>query len=220
MDLFPYTKARLRDVALQTPHYGDTARTPEILQREMLSVVFGWNDTVETLIREEMARHKPGSASNVLLAKWLSDMGADSMASLVGSESMTSSDWMLLALSSIGQDSQKKVGEAFVQRLLEKGDIHPAVAILLGLGEQDRCEFRTDPGDRRPAVPGCYPARVLNGSTISLSSVAGDHVCGVVVSRWFLWAFCGMGVKVVRESVKSGRKSRCFEIRAGSCVDK
>jgi hypothetical protein len=41
-----------------------------------------------------------------------------------------------------------------------------------------------------------------------------------VVSRWFLWAFCGMGVKVVRESVKSGRKSRCFEIRAGSCVDK
>jgi len=63
-------------------------------------------------------------------------------------------------------------------------------------------------------------ARVLNGSTISLSSVAGDHVCGVVVSRWFLWAFCGMGVKVVRESVKSGRKSRCFEIRAGSCVDK
>jgi hypothetical protein len=135
MDLFPYTKARLRDVALQTPHYGDTARTPEILQREMLSVVFGWNDTVETLIREEMARHRPGSASTVLLAKWLSDMGADSMASLVGSESMTSSDWMLLALSSIGQDSQKKVGEAFVQRLLEKGDIHPAVAILLGLGE-------------------------------------------------------------------------------------
>jgi hypothetical protein len=135
MDLFPYTKARLRDVALQTPHYGETARTPEILQREMLSVVFGWNDTVDTLIREEMTRHKPGSASTVLLAKWLSDMGADSMASMVGSESMTSSDWMLLALSSIGQDSQKKVGEAFVQRLLEKGDIHPAVAILLGLGE-------------------------------------------------------------------------------------
>lgn len=135
MDLFPYTKARLRDVALQTPHYGETARTPEILQREMLSVVFGWNDTVETLIREEMARHKPGSASTVLLAKWLGDMGADNMASMVGSQSMTSSDWMLLALSSIGQDSQKKVGEAFVQRLLEKGDIHPAVAILLGLGE-------------------------------------------------------------------------------------
>ena len=50
---------------------------------------------------------------------------------------MTSSDWMLLALSNMGHDSQKKVGEAFVQRLLEKGDIHPAVAILLGLGEYD-----------------------------------------------------------------------------------
>lgn len=50
---------------------------------------------------------------------------------------MTSSDWMLLALSNMGQGSQKKVGEAFVQRLLEKGDIHPAVAILLGLGEHN-----------------------------------------------------------------------------------
>jgi len=50
---------------------------------------------------------------------------------------MTSSDWMLLALSSMGQGTQKKVGETFVQRLLEKGDIHPAVAILLGLGEHN-----------------------------------------------------------------------------------
>ena len=58
------------------------------------------------------------------------------MASMVGSESMTSSDWMLLALSSVGHDSQRKVGEAFVQRLLDKGDVHPAVAILLGLGER------------------------------------------------------------------------------------
>ncbi|KAL1584098.1 hypothetical protein WHR41_08160 [Cladosporium halotolerans] len=135
MDLFPFLKARLLDVPLQTPHYGDSARTAEMLQREMLSVVFGWNDTVENLVRDEMAQHRPGSGSAVLLAKWLGDVGADSMSSLVGSQSMTSSDWMLLALSSIGHDSQKRVGEAFVQRLLEKGDIHPAAAILLGLGE-------------------------------------------------------------------------------------
>lgn len=135
LDLFPTTKARLQDVAFRTPHYGHSARTPELLQREMLSVVFGWNDDVCSLLRDELSRHRPGSASGVLLAKWLGDMGADSMASMVGSESMTSSDWMLLALSSIGADSQKKVGEAFVQRLLEKGDVHPAVAILLGLGE-------------------------------------------------------------------------------------
>jgi hypothetical protein len=135
MDLFPFLKSRLLDVPLQTPHYGETARTADILQREMLSIVFGWNDTVQSLIREELSRHRAGSASAILLAKWLGDTGAESMPTLVGSQSMTSSDWMLLALSSIGQDSQKRVGEAFVQRLLEKGDIHPAVAILLGLGE-------------------------------------------------------------------------------------
>jgi hypothetical protein len=84
-----------------------------------------------------VARHAPGSAAAVLLSKWLGDLGADLMASMVGSESMTSSDWMLLALSNMGQGSQKKVGEAFVQRLLEKGDIHPAVAIFLGLGEHN-----------------------------------------------------------------------------------
>lgn len=137
LDLFPMIKARLRDVAFRTPNYGHSARTPELLQREMLSVVFGWNDDIRSLLRDELARHRPGSASGVLLAKWLGDMGADSMTSAVGSESMTSSDWMLLALSSIGADSQRKVGEAFVQRLLEKGDIHPAVAILLGLGENN-----------------------------------------------------------------------------------
>ncbi|TKA41953.1 hypothetical protein B0A54_06634 [Friedmanniomyces endolithicus] len=103
--------------------------------REMLSTVFGWNDDIYSLIHNELSRHRAGSASAVLLSKWLGDAGADTMASMVGSESMTSSDWMLLALNSIGKDSQKKVGEAFVQRLLEKGDIHPAVAILLGLGE-------------------------------------------------------------------------------------
>ncbi|KAK4574558.1 hypothetical protein LTR86_001399 [Recurvomyces mirabilis] len=135
MDLFPCTKARLREVAFRTPHYGTGPRTAELLQGEMLSTVFGWNDDARSLVRDELSRHRPGSASAVLLSKWLGDMGADSMASMVGSESMTSSDWMLLALSSIGQDSQKKVGEAFVQRLLEKGDVHPAVAILLGLGE-------------------------------------------------------------------------------------
>lgn len=70
------------------------------------------------------------------MSKWLGDSGADIMASMVGTESMTSSDWMLLALSSVGHDSQRKVGEAFVQRLLDKGDVHPAVAILLGLDER------------------------------------------------------------------------------------
>lgn len=53
---------------------------------------------------------------------------------MVGTESMTSMDWMFLALSSMG-NSQRQVAETFVQRLLSKGEIHPAVAILIGLGE-------------------------------------------------------------------------------------
>jgi hypothetical protein len=93
--------------------------------------------SARTTLTSLVARHSPGSAAAVLLSKWLGDLGADLMASMVGSESMTSSDWMLLALSNMGQGSQKKVGEAFVQRLLEKGDIHPAVAIFLGLGEHN-----------------------------------------------------------------------------------
>lgn len=137
LDLFHFTRARLLTVAFRTPHYGNSARTPELLQREMLSTVFGWNDNVQQLIEDELSRHPPSSASAVLLSRWLGEMGADDMASMIGSQSMTSSDWMLLALSAIGKDSQKKVGEAFVQRLLEKGDVHPAVAILLGLGEHN-----------------------------------------------------------------------------------
>ncbi|KAF2869890.1 hypothetical protein BDV95DRAFT_90379 [Massariosphaeria phaeospora] len=136
MDLFPFTKARLGDVPFRNSQLG-SERTPDALRQNMLSVVFGWDNDIEELIRDEVARHPPGSAAAVLLSKWLGDHGADLMASMVGSQSMTSSDWMLLALSSLGQDSQKKVGEAFVQRLLEKGDIHPAVAILLGLGEHN-----------------------------------------------------------------------------------
>ncbi|KAH0266552.1 hypothetical protein KCU91_g10679, partial [Aureobasidium melanogenum] len=137
MDLFPYARARLRDVPFRTPHYGQALRTSDMLRQEMLSVVFGWNDDIESLVRDEFMKQRPGSASSVLLSKWLGEFGADTMAAMVGSENMTSSNWMLLALSSMGPSSGKQVGQAFVQRLLEKGDIHPAVAVLLGFGEHD-----------------------------------------------------------------------------------
>lgn len=138
MDLFPYTKARLSEVKFRPPEYSNTNLTPDVLRREMLSVVFGWEDDIEDLIREELDHHSPGSAPSVMLAKWLGDVAADAVTQMVGSESMTSSDWMLLALScQMGQGSQKQVGEAFVRRLLETDEIHPAVAILLGLGEQN-----------------------------------------------------------------------------------
>ncbi|KAK4617968.1 hypothetical protein CLAFUR4_12431 [Fulvia fulva] len=136
MELFPHTKARMRQVAFRTPHYGEVARTPELLQREMLSVVFGWNDDIRTLIHEERSHQPPRSTTSILLAKWLGETGADTLAAMVGSNSMTSSDWMFLALSNMGTgSSQKQASESFVQRLLEKGEIHPAVAILLSVGE-------------------------------------------------------------------------------------
>jgi hypothetical protein len=82
-------------------------------------------------------RHPKGSSNHILLAKWLG-LEVDMM-SMVGSETMTASDWMMLcALGNIGgQGSQKQVAEAFVQRLLSKKDIHAAATILLGLGDQN-----------------------------------------------------------------------------------
>lgn len=132
MDLFPFTKARLTEVDFRAPKY--EGLSVDDLRVQMLSTVFDWDDDIEMLIRDERDRHQPGTASSVLLSKWLGDSDADMAAAMVGSESMTSMDWMLLALSNMG-NSQKKIAESFVMRLLEKGDIHPAVAILIGLGE-------------------------------------------------------------------------------------
>lgn len=137
MDLFPYTKARLSEVKFRAPQYGNARMTPDVLRKEMISVVFGWDHDIEDLIRDEQSRHASGSASAVLLGKWLGDNAADAVAEMIGSESMSSSDWMLLALSQMGQGSQKQIGEAFVRRLLERDELHPAVAILLGLGQQN-----------------------------------------------------------------------------------
>lgn len=52
MDLFPFTKARLSEVPFRTPQYGQQ-RTPDDLRQQMLSVVFGWENDIDSLIREE-----------------------------------------------------------------------------------------------------------------------------------------------------------------------
>ena len=53
-----------------------------------------------------------------------------------GSGSMT--DWMLLAISQLGnKEHANRVAEAFVQKLLEMGDVHTAATILLGLGDNN-----------------------------------------------------------------------------------
>jgi hypothetical protein len=106
------------------------------LRRQMLNTIFGWDGEAEDLVRDELGRHPPGSPNRLLLMKWLGDIETDIMAN--SSESMTASDWMLLALSGIGgQTSQQKVARAYVQRLLEKGDVHTAATIMIGMGDQN-----------------------------------------------------------------------------------
>ncbi|GAB1313238.1 IDC1 protein involved in sexual reproduction encoded by the IDC1 protein [Madurella fahalii] len=137
VDLFKFTKSRLADVPYKAPYSTDTSHlTNDDLRHQMLSTIFGWHKEVDELIRDEMSRHPLGSTNRILLAKWLGDINTDIMA--MGSQNMTSSDWMLLALSGIGgQESQHKLGRAYVQRLLEHGDLHAAATIMIGLGDHN-----------------------------------------------------------------------------------
>ncbi|KAF4966759.1 hypothetical protein FZEAL_10615 [Fusarium zealandicum] len=136
-DLFKYTRARLSDIPYKHPMGANNMRlTNDDLRHQMLSTIFGWNKEVEDLIKDEMSRHPPGSSSRILLANWLGDVDSDILNA--SSENMTSSDWMLLALSGIGnQASQHKLGRAYVHRLLETGDVHAAVTIMLGMGDHN-----------------------------------------------------------------------------------
>ncbi len=139
VDLFPRTRVRLSNVStFQQPQPLDQDNlSPDDLRRRMLAIVFRWDDDIEPLIRDELAYHKPGSTSAVLLSKWLGDVDSDMMAAMISSGSVNSSDWMLLALSQMGAQGPGlgKMGQAFVQRLLSQGDFHTSATILLGLGD-------------------------------------------------------------------------------------
>lgn len=139
VDLFPRTRARLSTVTYKQPQTLDQEGLgPDELRRQMLDVVFGWDDDIEPLIRDELKHHEPGSTSAVLLSKWLGEVDSDVMAAAMNSGSINSSDWMLLALSSMGgQGSMGKMGQAFVQKLLQQGDFHTSATILLGLGDRE-----------------------------------------------------------------------------------
>ena len=137
-DLFKFTRSRLTDVPYRMPPpLNNIVRlTNDDLRRQMLQTVFGWTEDIEDLIRDEMSRSPAGSANRILLAKWLGDIDPDIIAA--SSETMTSSDWMLLALSGIGsQASQHKLGRAYIQRLLESGDLNAAATIMIGMGDHN-----------------------------------------------------------------------------------
>lgn len=139
VDLFPRTRARLSNVTYKQPQALDQDNaTADDLRRQMLDVVFGWEDDIEPLVRDELAHHQQGSTSAVLLSKWLGEVDTDQMAAAIGSGNINSSDWMLLALSQMGgQASMGKMGQAFVQRLLQQGDFHTSATILLGMGDRE-----------------------------------------------------------------------------------
>jgi hypothetical protein len=136
-DLFKFTRSRLSDVPYKRSQFVDSSRlTNDDLRAQMLSTIFGWNKDIKDLIRDEMSRHPAGAPSRILLSKWLGDIETDIMKT--SSENMTSSDWMMLALSGIGQQSsQQKLGGVYVQKLLESGDLHAAATIMIGMGEHN-----------------------------------------------------------------------------------
>ena len=148
IDLFPRTRIRLSNIAhnKQTQPLDQDNMYPDELRRQMLAMVFGWEDDIEPLIRDELAHHQAGSSSAVLLAKWLGEVDSDLMSAATESGTMSSgdissADWMMLALSSMGSSgpagTMGKMGQAFVQRLLQKGDFHTSATILLGLGDRE-----------------------------------------------------------------------------------
>ena len=139
IDLFPRTRIRLSNVAPQQHQPLDQENmSPDDCRRRMLEVVFGWHDDIELLIRDELNHHVTGSHSAVLLSKWLGDVDSDMMATAISSGNVSSSDWMVLALSSMGGGgSMGKLGQAFVQRLLSQGEYHIGATILLGMGDRE-----------------------------------------------------------------------------------
>src|SRR5271156_245342 len=103
----------------------------------MLSVVFGWEEDIRDLIRDELSRHPSGSVNAALLSKWLDDDPDHMVTMMTTADNPASMDWMLLALSGFNKSSNKKTADAFVQKMLAKGDINAAATILLSLDERN-----------------------------------------------------------------------------------
>ncbi|KAJ5558821.1 hypothetical protein N7461_002793 [Penicillium sp. DV-2018c] len=139
VDLFPFTRARLNDVPYkQQPPIDESNLTSDDLRQQMLSLVFGWDGDIQDLIIDELSRHAVGSQSAIILTQWLGENDSDEMASMIMPGKVTTTDWMILALSQMhGQAQANKVGQAFVQKLLAIGDIHTSAAILLSLGDSN-----------------------------------------------------------------------------------
>ena len=140
MDLFPYARARLATLpyAPQPSALDQNSASPAELRQQMLRVVFGWDGDIEPMIRDELSHHPAGSMNATLLAKWLGEVNFDMM-STMGSSCVTSTDWMMLALTNMGADNPaaQHMGRNFAQKLLQQGDIHTAATVFIGLKDFD-----------------------------------------------------------------------------------
>lgn len=68
---------------------------------------------------------------------WKQENDPNSLSVLLGMDGMVSADWILLALSAMnGEKSSNLVARAFAMRLIQKGDLHMAVVLLLALGDK------------------------------------------------------------------------------------
>ncbi|KAF4967113.1 hypothetical protein FSARC_5274 [Fusarium sarcochroum] len=133
-DLFKFTRNLLREaLAREAATMRNSSSAPDDTSHQMLNTILGWKGGVCGLIREEMNGHPKGSPSHILLSRWLGDI--DTPFPNRSFKQMSASDWMLLALNGIkNHTSQQKLHHAYTQRLLEVGDLHTAVTLMLGMG--------------------------------------------------------------------------------------
>jgi hypothetical protein len=136
-DLFPYIRARLSDVPYRPPRTDSARMTPDDLRNQMLNTVFGWEEDIWEMIRDELSRHPADSPHALFLSRWL-DEDPDYLNTVLGSTGpVTNTDWMILALGIMDHEaSAKKVCQVFIEKMLSRGDIHAAATVLLAIGDK------------------------------------------------------------------------------------
>ncbi len=136
-DLFPYIRARLSDVPYRPPRPDQARMTPDDLRNQMLNTVFGWDEDIWELIRDELSRHPVDSKHAVFLSRWL-DEDPDYLNAVLGTTGpVSNTDWMILALATLDSEAgAKKTSQVFIEKMLSRGDIHAAVTVLLAIGDK------------------------------------------------------------------------------------
>lgn len=137
-DLFPTARLRLAQVSSPSKPINEASSTSDELRKHMLTLVFGWEDDIYSLISEERAQHPVESLQYLFLTRWLDD-GAESIAEIMSSTNPDPAlDFIRLALGSLNESPEnKKIGQVFVEKMLTKGEVHAAAAALIALGDKN-----------------------------------------------------------------------------------